>query len=336
MAITKQRVCKTCGVGHKDGEDRECPICGKTYHVTPYHIAKGSKLVCSIKCFKESKSATYKCEQCGKEIKGLKSRVLRFCSRECLYKWQSEYNGKEKEIRICKWCGKEFEMWQLSGKGKKGEIQEGQFCSRKCRYAQMKSDNGWFEVDGIRGRKGDSCNVYPMRCAKCDKFFLARSKPELYCSVECKNVVHLKLLRNKYWKERDPLEPFECEECGKLIIPKYGNRGRKRFCSTSCADKYFKRIRGNTHKVRAIHFGCEYEPVDPLKVFARDGWRCQICHKKLRPCNRGTIKDNAPELDHIIPLSQGGEHSYRNTQCACRKCNSEKSNNIYGQLRMFG
>jgi 5-methylcytosine-specific restriction endonuclease McrA len=35
-------------------------------------------------------------------------------------------------------------------------------------------------------------------------------------------------------------------------------------------------------------------------------------------------------------LSVGGEHSYLNTQCACRQCNQEKGNRGGGQLRLFG
>ncbi|MBU1087985.1 MAG: HNH endonuclease [Candidatus Omnitrophica bacterium] len=44
-------------------------------------------------------------------------------------------------------------------------------------------------------------------------------------------------------------------------------------------------------------------------------------------------------VDHIIPLSKDGEHSYKNTQLACFKCNCLKGNRgIDGgeQLLLFG
>ncbi len=47
----------------------------------------------------------------------------------------------------------------------------------------------------------------------------------------------------------------------------------------------------------------------------------------------------AGTIDHIIPLSQGGEHSYKNTQLACFECNCKKGDRgIPGgeQLRTFG
>jgi 5-methylcytosine-specific restriction endonuclease McrA len=66
-------------------------------------------------------------------------------------------------------------------------------------------------------------------------------------------------------------------------------------------------------------------------VFERDGWRCHLCHRKTPQRLRGTHKSAAPELDHIVPISKGGAHSYANTACSCRRCNGLKSNNVLGQ-----
>jgi 5-methylcytosine-specific restriction endonuclease McrA len=76
------------------------------------------------------------------------------------------------------------------------------------------------------------------------------------------------------------------------------------------------------------------ERFDPLEVLARDGWRCHICGVSTPKRLRGTFDDRAPELDHIIPLAAGGEHTRLNTACACRKCNIAKSNKPLGQLRL--
>ncbi|WP_369598523.1 HNH endonuclease [Sinorhizobium meliloti] len=77
------------------------------------------------------------------------------------------------------------------------------------------------------------------------------------------------------------------------------------------------------------------ERVDPIKVFDRDKWKCQICGVKTPRKLRGTMDDRAPELDHVMPLSLGGAHSYMNTQCACRKCNREKSDTLPAQIGLF-
>ncbi|MEO7837007.1 MAG: HNH endonuclease [Acidimicrobiales bacterium] len=47
-------------------------------------------------------------------------------------------------------------------------------------------------------------------------------------------------------------------------------------------------------------------------VFARDGHRCQYC---------GAAAEN---IDHVVPRSRGGEHSWENVVAACRPCNTRK------------
>lgn len=173
------------------------------------------------------------------------------------------------------------------------------------------------------------------KCIICGKDFIGKQINSNKCSYECAYKEQLNNMRQKYADEHGLNEIFKCKECGKEI-----NRREvlnlKVFCSIRCSRKHERRICGNSHKHRARHFGCKYESVNPIKVFERDKWHCQLCGKKLNRQDRGTIQDNAPELDHIIPLSKGGEHSYRNTQCACRKCNIDKGNNIVGQTRLFG
>jgi 5-methylcytosine-specific restriction endonuclease McrA len=51
-------------------------------------------------------------------------------------------------------------------------------------------------------------------------------------------------------------------------------------------------------------------------VFARDGWVCQYC---------GLPAEN---VDHVIPRSRGGGHSWDNVVAACRRCNSRKENRL--------
>ena len=105
-----------------------------------------------------------------------------------------------------------------------------------------------------------------------------------------------------------------------------------------CVDVRFKRIRKQGKEYRkALKRGANGgENVDPLKVFARDKWRCTLCGVKTPIELRGTLKPNAPELDHILPVSKGGTHTYTNTQCACRRCNSTKADKPLGQMLMFG
>jgi 5-methylcytosine-specific restriction endonuclease McrA len=47
-------------------------------------------------------------------------------------------------------------------------------------------------------------------------------------------------------------------------------------------------------------------------VFVRDDHRCQYC---------GSVADS---IDHIMPTSRGGSHSWENVAAACRPCNMSK------------
>lgn len=55
-----------------------------------------------------------------------------------------------------------------------------------------------------------------------------------------------------------------------------------------------------------------------LKVFERDGYRCQYCGKQLTRFSA--------TLDHIQPVSHGGTNSFDNLITACLHCNSRRGN----------
>jgi 5-methylcytosine-specific restriction endonuclease McrA len=57
-------------------------------------------------------------------------------------------------------------------------------------------------------------------------------------------------------------------------------------------------------------------PLSRRAVFARDGHRCQYC-------NRG-----AENIDHVVPRSRGGEHSWENVVASCRSCNARKEDRL--------
>jgi len=68
-----------------------------------------------------------------------------------------------------------------------------------------------------------------------------------------------------------------------------------------------------------------YRGVVPLTrraVFARDGHRCQYC---------GTAAEN---LDHVLPRSRGGPHTWENVVASCRSCNARKEARLPNECGM--
>jgi 5-methylcytosine-specific restriction endonuclease McrA len=59
-------------------------------------------------------------------------------------------------------------------------------------------------------------------------------------------------------------------------------------------------------------------------VFMRDGYACQYCGRETRDLT----------LDHVVPRSQGGVHSWENVVSACRLCNRRKGGRTPEQADM--
>ena len=123
-----------------------------------------------------------------------------------------------------------------------------------------------------------------------------------------------------------------CIECGKNKVNKH-----QYYCKL-CAT-----IRGPSHnkawhKRNALKMGLYVESVEIRVLFKRDKERCRHCNSKLN-LNANKTQKRAACIDHIVPLSIGGEHSYKNTQLLCVPCNSSKGNRLTKngeQLLLFG
>ena len=271
-----------------------------------------------------------KCVYCGASPEG---RKRKFCNSECR-KAAYLQNDRAKGVRpraelnaeraaasvinrdyVCCGCTQTF-------RPKKHGYTK--YCSRHCFFAQKKA-----RAEANAKRKKIKRNLEailaPLRAIRetaykgCSKKFVTNTRRK-YCSSSCRPVPAYKLKRLS----------FKCAECGST---KAQTIRWIKFCSKRCGDRYGRRA--TKQRKRALLASVTVENVDPFAVFHRDGWKCQICHRRTPKRLRGTSQPRAPELDHIVPLSKGGDHSYSNTQCACRECNGKKNASVYGQLNMF-
>lgn len=135
-----------------------------------------------------------------------------------------------------------------------------------------------------------------------------------------------------------------CVVCGTAVV-----RRSRRVCSDACRVASIKasrlRARKNRRRLdgpkrireRCAKFGVPYERgLGAVTVCGRDRWHCRLCGCSTPRRLRGTYKPNAPEIDHIIPLSipSSPGHVWANVQCACRACNIAKANKPMGQQRL--
>lgn len=61
-------------------------------------------------------------------------------------------------------------------------------------------------------------------------------------------------------------------------------------------------------------------PLTRRAVFGRDDHVCQYC---------GATAEN---LDHVVPRSRGGAHTWDNVVACCRRCNIKKGNRLPGDV----
>jgi 5-methylcytosine-specific restriction endonuclease McrA len=278
---------------------------------------------------------TFKCEVCGNDYvpslngDGTPRKVkYHICSSRC--KQRLKYKKWVPLTITCTVCSKQFVQTFA---------QQVLYCSRKC------SSRAWQKRNPEQHK------------ANCDKYALSRkpkTKPkkteqQLLADVRKKLLRSIKMLMREMIKQEkktlDALRP--CIKCNNPIGP--GFTKSKRLCvacealATKEAYKAYRkseahkeRRRADKKYRRAIERGVEAERFKPIEIFMRDGWRCQICGVSTPQTRRGTYHKNAPELDHIIPLSKGGKHTKTNVQCACRSCNGKKSDKVVvGQMGLF-
>ena len=84
-------------------------------------------------------------------------------------------------------------------------------------------------------------------------------------------------------------------------------------------------------------------PTQRKTVLERDGYKCRICgisRQYLDDKVHGLGEYLRLEIDHIVPIAQGGTSDESNLQCLCWRCNSlkgsKKTNKQVNSLRKWG
>jgi 5-methylcytosine-specific restriction endonuclease McrA len=282
----------------------------------------------------------YKCLSCNINLFGQRRK---WCDVDCQRK------GENFTVKLCEHC-----KTPLPYKAKR-------WCSKECdARASNKTGKLWHEL-----WKGPIKSV----CICCGKTPANENAREgqRFCSYKCRGKTNSKISKESMalrkigeaWRPKQPpkpkpLKPPKAEKALKVFTCLTCNATRnnklqkwKKYCSPVCKPKpaktnkntpaYRRAKKAWRLKRKAIERGATIaEKFHPFDIFDRDGWKCQICGTKTPKALRGTYKPNAPELDHIVPISKGGVHSMSNSQTSCRSCNAAKSNkDSRGQMGLF-
>jgi hypothetical protein len=219
--------------------------------------------------------------------------------------------GTGKSWRDCEVCDQRYRAKQ----------KEQRTCGRRC-GAQINSR--------IIQAAPKSCAVHWSSCLVCGTWITQLGKVTCAGGV-CRIQHSLAKQRAAYVPTARPTT-VPCEDCGRPhTTPTAFNCG---VCKR-CQKRRKRRLYGENHRQRARHFGVRYEHVDAQRVFERDRWCCQLCGRKVNRAVKYPHPDY-PSLDHVIPMSRGGDHGYANVQCAHFLCNSTKGVGGSQQLALIG
>ena len=160
--------------------------------------------------------------------------------------------------------------------------------------------------------------------------------------------------------------PKACEQCGKTYTPRFKkakNRAPQRFCSASCRstwinlnvthsskpqltpqqkrDRDKSRALARSRKRQAMLNAAPWDGVTDWAIKERDKWMCRmpICLFGSRRIYRSRKNPDprSSSVDHILPLSLGGDDTQWNKRAAHLGCNMARSNDPDDQMLLpFG
>jgi len=193
---------------------------------------------------------------------------------------------------------------------------EHQFC-----YNNGAATDATAPLLGQSAKETDVLDDTTKRCTKCGKskprgdFYNDRTRPDgkyPYCK-DCQRQYARRYAESQNAKKAE----------WRKAHPKLMRQYRRRYY-----EQNRERWSAYTQDRRARLYNAFVESVNRSVIYERDGGICHICGRRCAP--------DSWDLDHLVPLRLGGEHSYKNVAVACPECNRKKGYTGVAQLRLIG
>lgn len=215
------------------------------------------------------------------------------------------------QTRLCAGCGATFTA-----------TSNRLYCTDRCRW-RVKDRK---RRDTKRGRPpGPTAHI----CECCGSEYQTPHATRRYCSAACQR-------RAQRLRDGTLANPIKgvCR-CGKPTEPQPG-----RPTARTCADCRREAIRRARRAAKMRRRNVVSDDYTLAEIADRDQWRCQLCGLKVRHGRQRYPSDpDGPSIDHILPITKGGQDVRHNVQLAHFACNARKHNRVWGegeQLRLIG
>lgn len=216
------------------------------------------------------------------------------CGEEFTPKARNQQYCEDCHYTECAFCGKKIKLDSVGNKRPK------KFCSKECYYSYRKENyNGENHPLWKGGKK-------KFTCKNCEEvFYDYPSRDREFCSKECASSYKWKGDKNPNWKggltnTKEKKREYQ-RKWWKNHPEKLRHKKRRRYARKKGADGDYTLKEWKELKEKFNH-------------------KCPKCGKE------------EPEIeltvDHIVPLSKGGNNDIDNIQPLCRKCNAQKCDDV--------
>jgi len=328
-----------------------CQYCNKEFK----HGVSRPRKYCSMNCYRNMRrieQVTIACSVCNKNIFVHKAnkRGIKHCSKACKNK------GQGGEIKICETCGKGFHVMKY-------EKHRRRFCSSECFGNSTRGKRPTttlyttlciqceknFSIKKHQLHKVKFCSQIcyglhrrtrrELNCLTCGKLFWATQgrQDAKYCSIECVGMANRRpvddipiendggkrkrhrmremgLLPPVDWNRNEMHEGYQT--CTKCLLRKsttdfyMSNAYNTTQAWCKVCTKHLQRRR----RARINNVICTLTLKEWNEIITFYNKRCAYCGIELETVT----------IDHIIPISRGGDHTKNNVVPACKSCNSRK------------
>lgn len=276
--------------------------------------------------------------------KSQKDGLYWYC-KSCWKKYRSDrYLENRKDVilasKMCAWCETEFTP----------KFNQQKFCNTRCR--SMASQN----------RLNPPSTRESKMCVYCAMAFTPYRPSQIHCNKRCKYAATQSRLHPKKTRESNPekvcskcKKPYPCTEeyfqrkggsrkglvsvckpCTKKlgaisylenrekVLVKHAEWEKAHLKERNAYKDNWRKDHPDVHNAKEARRRARKRGSPVVKFTAKDwlvvkeayGFRCAYCRRKSKKLT----------MDHVIPLSKGGNHTLENICPCCRSCNSRKGN----------
>ena len=301
-----QATCRDCRAVAKAERTTACIVCDVILPLTT------KSKTCSAACLSVTRSRVMQQvveQRVAAGALGPRTRCCEVCGVDYRYSYAAqrtcgracglELKRRTPRVANCAGCGNSYAMNAMSQS----------YCSPGCRPSR-------------RPRAAE------LQCVECSRPFLRTKRAQKSCSAECAALRKRRIDLVRYGKTPDQVDLCKC--CGSKKAA-----GRRRYCASCAARLVREQMRSERRRRRARERRAATEPFTLTEIAERDRFVCGICRKRV-DMTRTVPHPRAPTIDHLIPLSAGGDDLKTNVQIAHFLCNSTRGTGGTVQLLLIG